>query len=55
MKPTRGSDFAFDPGLVVCLSDEIDDCELRVSFQESLSLQFELTVARRSPLFIASG
>ena len=39
MKPTGPTDFAFDPGLVVCLKDDIEDCELQVSFEESLSLQ----------------
>ena len=28
MKPTGRSDFTFDPGLVVCLKDDIEDCEL---------------------------
>ena len=28
MKPAGRSDFAFDPGLVVCLQDDIEDCEL---------------------------
>ena len=28
MKPTGWSDFAFDPGLVVCLRDDIEDSEL---------------------------
>ena len=35
MKPTGRSDFAFDPGLVVCLRDDIEDCELQVSFEGS--------------------
>ena len=46
MKPTGRSDFTFDSGLVVCLTDDIEDCELLVSFEESL-----LTVgSRRSPV-----
>ena len=28
MKATGRSDFAFDPGLVVCLQDGIEDCDL---------------------------
>ena len=39
MKPTGQIDFAFDTGLVVCLRDDIQDGELQVSFEESLTLQ----------------
>ena len=39
MKPTGQIDFAFDTGLVVCLRDDVEDGELQVSFEESLSLQ----------------
>ena len=39
MKPAGRSDFAFDPGLVVCLRDDVEDSELQVSFEELLSLQ----------------
>ena len=39
MKPAGRIDFAFDTGLVVCLKDYIEDGELQVSFDESLSLQ----------------
>ena len=28
MKPTGRSDFAFDPALVVCLKDDIEECQL---------------------------
>ena len=53
MKPTGPSDFAFDPGLVVCLRDDIEDCELQVSFEESLSLQL-VAEGVHSLLFLAS-
>ena len=53
MKPTGRIDFAFDTGLVVCLRDDIEDGELQVSFEESLSLQ--LAAGRvHSLLFLAS-
>ena len=39
MKSTGRIDFAFDPGLVVCLGDNIENAELQVSFEESLNLQ----------------
>ena len=38
MKPTGRIDFAFDTGLVMCLRDDIEDGELQVAFEESLSL-----------------
>ena len=41
MKPTGRIDFAFDTGLVPCLRDDIEDGELQVFFEESLSLQLE--------------
>ena len=50
MKPTGRSDFTFDSGLVVCLTDDIEDCELLVSFEESLSLQ----LVAEGVLFLAS-
>ena len=52
MKPTGRSDFAFDSGLVVCLKDDIENCELSVSFEELLSLQ--LAAGVHSLLFLAS-
>ena len=50
MKPIGRSDFTFDSGLVVCLTDDIEDCELLVSFEESLSLQ----LVAEGVLFLAS-
>ena len=50
MKPTGQIDFAFDTGLVVCLRDDIQDGELQVSFEESLSL----SAGVHSLLFLAS-
>ena len=44
MKPTGRVAFVFDTGLVICLRDDIEDGELKVSFEESLSLQL---VAKR--------
>ena len=44
MKPTGRIAFVFDTGLVICLRDDIEDGELKVSFEESLSLQL---VAKR--------
>ena len=38
MKPTDRTDFAFDTGLVDCLRDDIENSELQVSFEQSLSL-----------------
>ena len=38
MKPTCQIDFACDTGLVVCFRDDIEDGELRVSFEESFCL-----------------
>ena len=52
MKPTGRIDFAFDGGLVVCLRDDIEDGELYVSFEGSLSLQ--LAAGVHSFLFLAS-
>ena len=53
MKPTGRIDFAFDTGLVVCLRDDIEDGELQVSFEESLSLQLAAGGVH-SLLFLAS-
>ena len=44
MKPTGRVAFVFDTGLVICLIDDIEDGELKVSFEESLILQL---VAKR--------
>ena len=52
MEPTGRSDFAFDPGLVVCLRNDIEDSELLVSFEESLRLQ--LAAGVHYLLFLAS-
>ena len=51
MKLTGRSDFTFDSDLVDCLTDDIEDCELYVSFEESLSLQL---VVEGVLLFLAS-
>ena len=53
MKPTSRIDFAFDTGLVVCLRDDIEDGKLKVSFEESLSLQ-AAPEGVHSILFLAS-
>ena len=53
MKPTRRIKFAFDTGLVVCLKDDIEDGELQVSLEESLSLQLAAEGVQ-SLLFLAS-
>ena len=53
MKPTGQINFAFDTGLVVCLKDDIEDGELQVSLEESLSLQLAAEGVQ-SLLFLAS-
>ena len=53
MKPTGRIDFAHDTGLVVCLRADIEDGELQVSFEESLSLQ-SAAVRVNFLLFLAS-
>ena len=53
MKPIGRIDFAFDTDLVVCLRDDIEDGELQISFEESLSLQLAAGGAH-SLLFLAS-
>ena len=53
MKPAGRIDFAFDTGLVVCLRDHVEDGELQVSFEESLSLQL-VAGGVHSLVFLAS-
>ena len=53
MKPTSWIDFLFDAGLVVYLRDDIENGELQVSFEESLSLQLG-AAGGHSLLFLAS-
>ena len=53
MKPTGGIDFAPDTSLVVCLRDDIEDGELQVFFEESLSLELAAGGVH-SLLFVAS-
>ena len=53
MKPTGRIDFACDTGLVVWLRDGIEDGELQVSIEESLSLQLAAGGVH-SLLFLAS-
>ena len=52
MKATGQIDPAFDTGLVVCLTDDIEDGGLQISFEELLSLTVG---SRMSPFFIAFG
>ena len=52
--PTGQIDFAFDTGLVVCLSYDIEDDKLLVSFEESL-LRLPLAAEEvHSLLFLAT-
>ena len=53
MKPTSRVDFPLGTGLVVCLRDDIEDVDLQVYFEGSLSSQLSAK-GFQSLLFLAS-